>query len=302
MSFLLDPGILLLIGLLVGKVNYLTMIFDDRFFTRGKRFKFLPSGHELFLASGWNLFVIGVIVTSIFWSYSSLLYIDLIYFPWPLPKLFDGSDWMLNSGLPLGLQRSLAADIAAVIIFASYPFWYWLGTRMGLAGMKIREKQRLKERDRIMTEVLRTAIPKGGIIPLGADDVDAIGSVKDFLEKVPSISSTALTILLFVFDSHFIVFALTGKWKRFVDLDGDDKASTREKRKYMEAWESNPHFLSIIQVLRLVACFGYYTKKDVWKYIDYEGPLRPNEPPWYNAGPSCAISPDEQTGELGHDN
>jgi hypothetical protein len=299
MSFLLDPAILLLIGLLVGKVNYLTMIFDDRFFTRGKRFEFLPPGHELFLASGWNLFVIGVIVNSIFWSYSSLLYIDLIYFPWPLSKLFDGSDWMLNSGLPLGLQRTPAADIAAVIIFASYPFWYYLGTQMGLAGMKIREQQRLKERDRIMTEVVRTAIPKGGIIPLGADDVDAIGSIKDFLEKVPSISSTALTILLFVFDSHFIVFALTGKWKRFVDLDDENKASTREKRKYMEAWESIPRFLSIIQVLKLVACFGYYTKKDVWKYIDYEGPLRPNEPPWYTP---CGISPNEQTRELEHDN
>lgn len=297
MSFLLDPAILLLIGLLAGKVNYLTMIFDERFFSRGKRFKFLPPGYELFLASGWNLFVIGVIVNSIFWSYSLLLYIDLIYFPWPLAKLFDGSDWMLNSGLPLGLQRTQVTDIAAVIIFASYPFWYWLGTRMGLAGMKIRKQRMLIERDRILREVLRTAIPKGGIIPLDADDVDALGSVKKYLEKVPSISSTAITILLFVFDSHFIVFALTGKWKRFVDLDDDNKASTREKRKYMEAWESIPHFLSIFQVLKLVACFGYYTKEKVWEHIEYEGPLRPEDPQWYDPGPSK-----EQNGELGHDN
>jgi hypothetical protein len=301
MSFFLDPPLLLLIGLLVGKVNYLTIIFDDRFFTRGKRFDFLPTGHELFLASGWKLLVIGLIVNSIFWSYSSLRYIDVIYFPWPLPKLFDGSYWMLNSGLPLGLQRTYVTDISAVIIFASYPFWYYLGTQMGLAGMKIREKQRLNERDRIMAEVLRTAISKGGIIPISADDVNALGSVKDLFEKVPSIFSTGLTIILFVFDSHFIVFALTGRWKRFVDLDADE-ASTREKRKYMEAWESNPHFLGIIQVLKLVACFGYYTKKDVWKYIGYQGPLRPNEPPWYNPGPSRAISPNEQTGEPAHDN
>jgi hypothetical protein len=301
MSFLLDPAILLLIGLLVGKVNFLMMIFDDRFFKRGKRIEFLQTGHKLFLASGWNLFVIGVVVNSIFWTYSSLLYIDLIYFPWPLPKLFEGSDWMLDSGLPLGLQRSQATDIAAIIIFASYPFWYYLGTQMGLTGMKVREKQRLKERDRIMAEVLRTAIPKGGVIPPGAEDVDAIGSVKDFFKKVPSIFSTAFTIILFVFDSHFIVFALTGKWKRFVNLDDADKASTKEKRKYMEAWESNPHFLSIIQVLRLVACFGYYTKKDVWEHIDYEGPLRPDDPPWYNPGQSGAISPKEQTGEVADD-
>ena len=302
MSFLLDPPLILLIGLLAGKVTYLTMIFDDRFFTRGKRFRFLPLGHEFFLASGWKLFVIGVIVNFIFWSYSSLLYLDLIYFPWPLPKLFEGSDWMLNSGLPLGLQRTQATDIVAIIIFASYPFWYWLGTQMGLAGMKIREKQRLKERNRIMREVLRTAIPKGGIIPPGADDVDAIGSVEDFFERTPSTFSIALTIILFVFDSRFIVFALTGKWKRFVDLDDDNsnKASTREKRKYMEAWESNPHFLSIIQVLKFLACFGYYTKKEVWKHIDYEGPLLPNDPPWYNSASSHRISHNEHTGELRH--
>ncbi len=295
MSFLLDPPLILLIGLLAGKITYLTMIFDDRFFKRGKSLKFLPPGHEFFLASGWKLLTTGVIVNSIFWSYSSLLYLDLIYFPWPLPKLFEGSDWMLNSGLPLGLQRSQATDIAAVIVFASYLFWYWLGTQMGLAGMKIREKQRIKERNRILKEVLRTAIPKGGIIPLGADEVDAIDTVKDFFEKVPSIFSIALTIILFVFDSHFIVFALTGKWKRFVDLDDDNKASTREKRKYMEAWESNPHFLSIIQVLKFLACFGYYTKKKVWHYIDYEGPLRPNEPPWYNPESSLGILPNKQT-------
>jgi hypothetical protein len=301
MSFLLDPPLILLIGLLAGKVTYLTMIFDDRFFRRGKQFRFLPLDHEFFLASGLKPFAIGVIVNSIFLSYSSLLYVDLIYFPWPLPKLFEGSDWMLNSGLPLGLQRTQATDIVAVIIFASYPFWYWLGTQMGLAGMKIREKQRLKERNRIMREVLRTAIPKGGIIPPGADDVDAIGSVEDFFEKAPCTFSIALTIILFVFDSRFIVFALTGKWKRFVDLDDDsNKASTREKRKYMEAWESNPHFLSIIQVLKFLACFGYYTKEEVWKHIDYEGPLLPDDPPWYNSGSSHRISHNEQTGELRH--
>src|SRR5215218_6823455 len=177
---------------------------------------------------------------------------------------------MLNSGLPLGLQRTQATDIAAVIIFASYPLWYYVGTQIGLAGMKIREKQRLKERDRIMAELLRTSMPSGGVIPLSADNVDAIGSVKDLFEKVLPISSTALTILLFVSDSHFIVFALTGRWKRFVDLYAD-KASTRKKRKYMEARESIPHFLTIIQVLKLLACFGYYTKKDVWEYIGYQG-------------------------------
>lgn len=269
MSFLIDPFLLILFGLVVSKINYLTLVFDDSLFTRGSRRN--------------ALLIFGSIIIALFWGYSSLLYLDLIYFPWPFPYMSDGSDWMLNSGLPLGLVKSSTTDVIAIIMFATYPLWFYLGVELGLAGEKILKKQRITARNRILTEIIRTAIPRGGAIPPSASDVDALRSVIEFIDVIPSSLTQLLTILLFVFDSHFFVFVFTRKWKRFVDLD-EDISSIKEKRRYMEAWESNPHLSISAQLLKILSSFGYYTKKDVWKHIKYEGPLIPNDPPWFKRG------------------
>ena len=91
MSFLIDPFALLLIGFLSGKAYYLITIFGDRIFKRG--------------ALKGNLYIVGALVVVIFWLYSGFLYLDIIYFPWLFPRWVGGTDWMLNSGLPLGLNR-----------------------------------------------------------------------------------------------------------------------------------------------------------------------------------------------------
>jgi hypothetical protein len=271
MSFLLDPLALLVIGFVVSKVNYLTVIFQNRFFTRG--------------ASKRYVIIFGILVTALFWAYSSLLYLNVIYFPWPLPRWFGGPDWMLNSGFPFGLSRSSNTDIAAVVIFATYPAWFFLGAELGLAGTKLTNKRRLEERDLIIKELVRAAFPVGGAIPAGADQVDSAGTVKELLTKIPRDLSSALTMLLFVFDSRFLVFALTGKWKRFVKLD-ELPGRTLEKRRYFEAWETNPYLVTVVQILKVVTSFGYFTKPAAYKSIGYSGPLIPNDPPWYNPGPS----------------
>src|SRR5271163_4686522 len=140
MSFLLDPVALLVIGYLAAKINYLALIFDQHIHTRGNRRR--------------NLLIVGATVVPIFWIYSSLLYVDAIPFPWPLAKYFDGTAWMLNSGLPLGLTRSSLTDAAAVLLFAFYPLWFYLGTRFGLTS-KLQRKRELRERNRILTELVR---------------------------------------------------------------------------------------------------------------------------------------------------
>jgi hypothetical protein len=271
MSFLLDPPALLLLGFLVSKVNYLTVVFDNRFLRRGNSRRYI--------------LIFGVAFTALFWAYSALLYVNVIYFPWPFPKWFGGSDWMLNSGLPFGLARSSTSDILGVVIFATYPLWFLLGAEFGVWGDKIGNSRRLKERDRIIKELLSALFPKGGAIPPGADDVDSAGGFKELLTKIPPNFSDSLTMLLFVFDSRFFVLAFTGKWKRFVDLDGDS-GSTVEKRKYVEALNSNPFLITVIQILKIAAGYGYFTKALVYKSIGYAGPLIPNEPPWYNPGPT----------------
>ncbi len=68
---------------------------------------------------------------------------------------------MLNSGLPLGLTRSTATDVAALVIFATYPLWFYLGTEFGVVGHRITNAQREEERDRIIRDLAATMFPRG---------------------------------------------------------------------------------------------------------------------------------------------
>ncbi|MGI0092107.1 MAG: hypothetical protein ACREBS_10390 [Nitrososphaerales archaeon] len=269
MSFILDPPALLLFGFLSGKAYYLLTIFGNRLFKRGALRK--------------NLWIVGAIMVFIFWLYSSLLYLNIIYFPWPFAPWYGGTEWMLNSGLPLGLSRSHDTDLIAFVIFATYPLWFYFGTELGLAGHRVLRRQRLKERSRIIRELVAALFPEGGAIPPSAEDVDTSAQVDSLLKKIPPVYSDALTFLLFVFDSRFLVLAFAGRWKRFVDLDKD--GSTAEKRKYFQTWESNPFLVGVTQSLRIAGSYGYYTRPEVYKLLDYSGPLIPDLPPWYNPGP-----------------
>jgi len=284
LSFLLDPLALLLVGFVAGKAYYLFAVFADRVFRRRALKK------ELVLA--------GVLVVATFWAYSALLYLNVIYFPWPLARWYGGTAWMLNSGLPLGLTRTSGSDVAAVLLFATYPFWFYAGTRVGLSGHRHTRGQRLRERDRIVTQLATTTFPKGGAIPPGASELDSAASVEALFRKIPPLFDDALTTLLFVFDSRFLVLAFTGKFKRFVDLDGDE-ATTLEKQRYLEAWYSNASLVSAAQILRITASYGYYTKPQVYELLDYIGPMTPNLPPWYNPGPAAvdASSPPQAKGD-----
>jgi len=273
LSFLLDPLALLLLGLVSGKAYYLLAVFGDRVLRRGSLKK------ELVLA--------GAVIVTIFWVYSALLYLNFTYFPWPLPRWYSGTDWMLNSGLPLGLTRSSGYDVAAIVLFAGYPLWFYAGTRLGLSGHRQTSGQRLRERNRIVRDLVATTFPKGGALPPGASEIDSAGLVESLFEKIPPLFDDALSILFFAFDSRFLVLAFTGRFKRFVDLDGEDE-TTLEKQKYLEAWNSNPYLVSIAQILRMTASYGYYTKPQVYKLLDYVGPMTPNLPPWFNPGPNAA--------------
>jgi len=270
LSFLLDPLALLLLGFLAGKAYHLLTVFGDRVFSRG--------------ADRRGVLVVGLVVVAVFWAYSALLYVNAIYFPWPLPRWFGGTDWMLNSGLPLGLARSTVTDLAAVVIFATYPVWFYLGTELGVAGHRVTDAQRQKERDRIIRDLAATMFPRGGAITPGASDVDSSGVIERLLDIIPPLYDDALTVLLFAFDSRFLVLAFTGKWKRFVDLDADE-SSVREKGRYLGAWQSNTYLLSIAEILKTTVSYGYYTRPPVYEAVGYNGPMVPDLPSWYNPGP-----------------
>lgn len=236
-----------------------------------------------------GLLIAGALVISLFWAYSALLYLDVIYFPWPFPSWYSGADWMLNSGLPLGLTSSSVSDVLAVVIFATYPAWFYIWTELGLAGLRLTKGRRLAERDRIIGQVVGTVFPKGGAIPPGAAEVGSLALVDSLLRKIPPTFADALVLLVFVFDSRFFVLMFTGRWRRFVDLD-DKPGDTSEKRKYLQAWSSNPYLSSATQALTVAASYGYYTRPQVYKEIGYSGPVCPDLPPWYNPGPEAVGS------------
>jgi hypothetical protein len=269
-SFLLDPPALFVLGLLVGTLYRLTRVFGSSVLRRTPTLNVLTA--------------FNVIVIVVFWVYSGLLYLNVIYFPWPFPKLYDGINWMLNSGLPLSLSRTHTTDLVGLVIFATYPFWLWLGTRSASTGFKLSKSRVEAERNRIIKEIVWASFPKGGAVPPSARDVHAENPVIDLFGKVPPTFRDALDTMLFVFDSRFMVLGATGKWKRFVDLDSDP-SSTQEKRRYLEVWQSMPLLSISAVILKLIASYGYYTSPGVWSNIDYNGPMRPNDPPWYRKGP-----------------
>lgn len=266
MSFLLDPIALLALGFIAGKAYYLLSAFGAGILRRG------PLKKELLAA--------GAAMVSVFWLYSSLLYLNEIYFPWPFPRWYGGADWMLNSGLPTGLARSSTTDVLALFLFLLYPAWFYAGSRLGRSGHRQSGGQISGERGRIVSDLVATTFPPGGAIPPGAAEVGTASTVDALFGKIPPLFEDALTVLLFVFDSRFFVLAFAGRFTRFVDLDDDGK------QKYLEAWNSNQYLSSAAQILRITASYGYYTRPQVYELLDYPGPMLPELPPWYEAGPT----------------
>jgi len=276
LSFLLDPVALLLLGFVAGKSYTLLGVFGDGVLRRGQ----LKTG----------LVVAGAAVVAVFWSYSALLYVNAIHFPWPIANWYGGTDWMLNSGLPLGLARSTGTDALAVVSFAAYPLWFYAGARLGRSGHRQSMEQVTRERMRIVKCLADTAFPAGGAIPPGASQVDAAALVDSLFQRIPPLYDDALTTILFAFDSRFLVLAFTGKFTRFVDLGGDG-ASTPEKQRYLQTWSSDPRLASIGQILRITASYGYYTRPQVYGLIGYIGPMTPNLPPWFVPAPAERSGP-----------
>lgn len=110
MSFLLDAGVLLIIGLLV---RWLAQ----------RIFRNNPWGLPAALAVTWGT---GALVVGSFLFASLGLYFDL----WDFGP-YAGSDWQLNSGIPgLHFVRSRAADTLAILLFLLYPVWFLIGVTL----------------------------------------------------------------------------------------------------------------------------------------------------------------------------
>jgi len=126
MSFLLDPLLLIVIGVAI-------VFLDERGLHKTLRNPVL---------------LLSVITVALFWSIGGLLYLDYLDFPW-LGKAGSGRHFMWNSGVELiGFEPPIdvsvtyanpfcALNIVAVLLFAAYPLFLYLGV---YAGSKIISK------------------------------------------------------------------------------------------------------------------------------------------------------------------
>lgn len=238
MSFLLDVLSLAFIGYVTVNVQRLIVVLQGDIWKRGRSRRFV-----------WTL---GVAVTAIFIGLSTLLYLDIIPF-----FSIQGSDWMLNSGLPLNLQRSSATDILAVLIFVSYPGWFQIGVWSG--------EYAFRQVPRILRAVVSAAFPSGGAIPLSAEDVKAHDAVNALIKRMPKSYREAFNVLLVTMNSPILVFALTGKTMHFTDLTPDEQVQ------YLAALQKTPVLNGAGYALKILASFGYYIREEVGKHIGYDG-------------------------------
>jgi hypothetical protein len=78
---------------------------------------------------------LGVATVGAFWAVSLSLYANKRWTRpiWRLCRAEDGRDWMLNSGVFRFDHRNAGpvTHAASAALFASYPFWLWLGLRDG---------------------------------------------------------------------------------------------------------------------------------------------------------------------------
>lgn len=112
-SFLLDPFLLFIIGLM------LTWVEVRMFLKRGTSYLMPLSFLTLFL----------------FWSISISLFFNLSWVHWiaRLCHAQNGRDWMLNSGV-FHFNIESPSELTLVIsgfLFALYPLWLWLGIQCG---------------------------------------------------------------------------------------------------------------------------------------------------------------------------
>ena len=226
--------------------------------------------------------IVGACIIFLYCMVAILLYTNFMYVGWPGEPVLEcsGTEFLLNSCLDLGPQPSLIVDIIAVVMIGiGYPLAYWRGTWIGYSGINHTMVKRLIHRDRVLKAIVRTMIPKGGKIDPDDKQIDeAVEIVKKMFreKKIPDIFDILLTVLMIVIDSKICVFIVMKgkKWKHFVDMKPEEKTD------YIMALNKNTYSNSLVSLLKIIACYGFYTQQKVDDYIGCKGrPYVKDKPP-----------------------
>ena len=240
MSFLLDIMALIILGYFTIKAQRIIVFLQGNVWAKGRARDFV-----------WK---VGGVVIGAFWVVSSLLYVDVLPF-----FTIKGSDWMLNSGLPLGLVRSALTDTLAVPMFLSYTLWFQVGVWSGEFAFR--------RTPAILAAVVNASFPRGGAIPMGAEDVKAAEAASVLVRSLPKSYQEGFKILLLVIDSPLLVYGLTGKAMHFRELPQTDQVG------FLATLQKDPILSNAGHLFKILASFGYYIQESVGKEIGYDESL-----------------------------
>ncbi|VVB63089.1 Uncharacterised protein [uncultured archaeon] len=164
MSFIIDPPLLFLSGILI--------------FFVGKKLD-------------WNRhakIVVGMVIALIFILFSSLLYADIIRCVFPFFAGMKGSEFMLHTNLT-GISKADVPVIVVVVLFLLYPFWIFFGYASVLLVSKRRHVSKkvcsfsdVKSRHMIENSVYRVARDPD-VKKCVRSAIDSVGGIKEFVKN-----------------------------------------------------------------------------------------------------------------------
>lgn len=163
MSFIIDPPLLFLSGILI--------------FFAGKKLE-------------WDRhakIVVGTAIALIFILFSSLLYTDIIRCVFPFFAGMKGSEFMLHTNLT-GISNLDVPVIVVVVLFLLYPFWIFFGyasvllvSKRRRVSKKVRSYSDVKSRHKIESSVYRVSRDPD-VKKCVRSAIDSLGGIKEFVK------------------------------------------------------------------------------------------------------------------------
>jgi len=195
-----------------------------------------------------------------------------------------GKIWTSGNGqhryIPIGAAISAVYLGVLICVVKDFEFYFYLLLFLSFVGLYFAGVKHATKRFGDSIEIMEKIIELTYLLDENDEKQkqavrDAQAFSKEILGAMPPSISEALLLLFFFFDSAFAVFFVSlvnGRFTstRFIEL------SKNEQLDYIEAWASNPFLFVAIQAIKGLIGFSYYTGKNTWDAIEYNGKMLRN--------------------------
>lgn len=108
-------------------------------------------------------------------------------------------------------------------------------------------------------------LPAGGMPPQGADDIDVLRYFDTLVSAQPPEVQKDMRSGILLLEYRALLFRLS--FKRFTQMPADLQDA------YLRSWESSSValFRGIFRGYKNICCLGFFSNKEVWPYIGYDG-------------------------------